>query len=55
MKQVIVWDGTVLIQIAIALGLLAVGLVVMGIEFIVMKTKKRKKRGKRDENRSDRK
>lgn len=54
MKQVVVWDGTVLIQIAIALGLLAVGLVVMGIEFIVIKAKK-KKRGKRNENQSDRK
>ena len=54
MKQVIVWDGTVLIQIAIALGFLAVALVVMGIEFIIMKAK-RKKRGKYNENQSDKK
>lgn len=53
-KQVVVWDGIVLIQTAIALGLLAVGLIAIGIEFIAMKIK-RKKRGKRNENQSDRK
>ena len=54
MKHVVVWDGLELIEIAIALGLLAVGLVAIGIEFIVMKAK-RKKKGKRNENQSDRK
>lgn len=52
--QVVVWDGIELIEIAIALGILAVGLIAIGIEFIIMKIK-RKKRGKHNENRSDRK
>lgn len=54
MKQVIVWDGIGVIEIAVALGILAVGLIAIGIEFIAMKIK-RKKRGKRNENQSDRK
>lgn len=54
MKQVVVWDGIELIEIAIALGILAVGLIAIGIEFIIKKIK-RKKRGKHNENRSDRK
>ena len=54
MKQVVVWDGIELIEIAIALGLLAVGLIAIGIEFIAMKIK-RKKRGKHNENQSNRK
>ena len=54
MKQVVVWDGIDLIEIAIALGILAVGLIAIGIEFIAMKIK-RKKRGKHNENQSNRK
>lgn len=54
MKQVVVWDGIELIEIAIALGILAVGLIAIGIEFIAMKIK-RKKRGKQNGNQSDRK
>ena len=55
MKQVVVWDGIELIEIAIALGLLAVGLIAIGIEFIAMKIKRRERRGKHNENQSDRK
>lgn len=54
MKQVVVWDVIELIQISIAFGLLAVGLIAMGIEFIAKKIK-RKKRGKQNEDQSNRK
>ena len=54
MKQVVVWDGIELIEIAIALGILEVGLIAIGIEFISLKIK-RKKRGKHNENQSNRK
>ena len=52
MKQVVVWGGIELIETAIALGILAVILIAIGIEFIAMKIKK-KKRGKLNENQSD--
>ena len=54
MKQVVVWDGIELIEIAIALVILAVSLIAIGIEFIAMKIK-RKKRGKHNDNQSDKK
>ena len=54
MKQVGVWDGIELMETAIAVGILAVSLIAIGIEFIAMKIK-RKKRGKHNDNQSDRK